>query len=155
MLAQLWDPPLICLGQCFSNFFEAWHFFTNRNFRGTPPNENVIKLPSEAFNTVYNDSVVLHIFMLTQCETWACLLEHKADILTGIEEGYTRSSSSSTLSLSSFFKVFITVKVEKLSSYRYVVGKGSNVEIALFARMGTPRQLSTKNCPKVDLQSSA
>ena len=41
------------------------------------------------------------------------------------------------LSLSlSLFLVFIAVRLEKLSSYGYVVENGSKVEIALVARMG-------------------
>ena len=44
-----------------------------------------------------------NLFIIAQCETWACLVEHKADILAGIEERPTRSSSSSALSLSLLF----------------------------------------------------
>ena len=45
--------------------------------------------------------------------------------------------------------------LEKLSSHRYVVEKGSNVEIALFARIGNSLAAVNQNCPKVDQQSSA
>ena len=45
--------------------------------------------------------------------------------------------------------------LEKLSSHRYVVKKGSNVEIALFARIGNSLAAVNQNCPKVDQQSSA
>ena len=45
--------------------------------------------------------------------------------------------------------------LEKLSSHRYVVEKGSNVEIALFARMGNSLAAVTQNCPNLDQQSSA
>ena len=45
--------------------------------------------------------------------------------------------------------------LEKLSSHRYAVEKGSNVEIALFARIGNSLAAVNQNCPKVDQQSSA
>ena len=75
------------------------------------------------------------IFILTQCETWGCLDEDRADILAGIDERHTRSSFSTALSLS-LFLVFIEVRLEKLTSHRYVVENGSNVKIALWASMG-------------------
>ena len=43
----------------------------------------------------------------------------------------------------SVFIFFIAVKLEKLSSHRYVVENGSNVKIALLARMGN--SLATDN----------
>ena len=75
------------------------------------------------------------IFILTQCETWGCLDEDRADILAGIDERYTRSSSSTAFSLY-LFLVFIAVGVEKLTPHSNVVENGSNVKIALWASMG-------------------
>ena len=68
---------------------------------------------------------------LTQCEIWACLDAHKRGILAEIDERHTRSSSSIDL-----FLVFIAFRLDNPSSQRYVVEKGSNVEIALFATIG-------------------
>ena len=48
------------------------------------------------------------------------MAEHKADILAGIEERHTRSSSPTALSLS-LYLVFIAIMLEKLISHRYVV----------------------------------
>ena len=79
--------------------------------------------------------------------------EHTADILVGIDERHTRSSSSTALSLS-LFLVFTAVRLEKLTSHRYVVENGSNVEITWPERR-TPWQQSTKNCAKEDQQSLA
>ena len=72
---------------------------------------------------------------LTQCEIWACLDAHKRGILAEIDERHKRSSSSIDRRRS-LFLVFIAVRLEKPSSQRYVVEKGSNVEIALFATIG-------------------
>ncbi|KAK3743638.1 hypothetical protein RRG08_030760 [Elysia crispata] len=47
-----------------------------------------------------------------KCETWAWLDEHRADILAGIDERHSRSSSSTALSLS-LFLVFTAVTLEK------------------------------------------
>jgi len=64
------------------------------------------------------------------------------DILALMVERHTQSSSSTAISLS-LILVFIAVKLEKLSSHRYVVENGSNVKIALLARMGN--SLATDN----------
>ncbi|KAK3696207.1 hypothetical protein RRG08_027650 [Elysia crispata] len=53
----------------------------------------------------------------------------------GIDERRTRNSSSTALSLS-LFLVFTAVRFEKLTSHRYVVENGNNVNIALLASMG-------------------
>ena len=45
--------------------------------------------------------------------------------------------------------------LEKFSSPRYIVEKGSNVEIALFDRIGNYLAAVNQNRPKVDQQSSA
>lgn len=55
----------------------------------------------------------------------------------------------------SLFLVFIAVRLEKLTSHRYVVENGSNVKIALFARMGNSLTAVNQNCPKVDQRSLA
>lgn len=38
--------------------------------------------------------------LLSQCETWACLLEHKADVVAGVEERHTKVSRSLLFCLS-------------------------------------------------------
>ena len=91
-------------------------------------NSNQIKTKTKSISQSF-------IFILTQCETWNCLDKDRADILAGIDERHTRSSSSTALSLS-LFLVFIAVRLEKLTSHRYVVENGSNVKIALWASMG-------------------
>ena len=135
----------------FKLFFDAWQTFTNKNSRATPPNENIIHTLRLFIQYIMTE---VNLFTLTQCETRACLVEHKADILAGIEERPTRSSSSRALSRY-LFLVFIAVMLGKLSSHRYVVEKGSNVEIALFVRIGNSLAAVNQNCPKVDQQGSA
>ena len=53
-ILRTWSIPVF-----FNHFFRHGTLFTNKNSHGTPPNENVLKLHFEAFNTVYNDNVVL------------------------------------------------------------------------------------------------
>ena len=90
---------------------------------------------------------------LTRWEIWACLDAHKHCILAEIDERHTRSSSSID-QRRCLFLVFISVSLEKPSSQRYVVEKGSNVEIALFATIGYFWQQSTNNYPAVDLHGA-
>jgi len=61
--------------------------------------------------------------------------ELKSDILAGMSQRHTRSCSSTALSLSLLFD-FILVKLEKLTSHKYVVENGSNVATVLLVRKG-------------------
>ena len=88
-------------------------------------NSNQIKTKTKSVSQLFT-------FNLTQCKTWGCLDEDRADILTlaEIDERYTRSSSFTALSIS-LFLVFTAVRLEKLTSHRCVVENWSNVKIAL------------------------
>ena len=92
-------------------------------------------------------SIIATIFSykikFTQCEIWACLEEHKTDILAGTDDNATRSSASTALNLS-LFLVFIAVRLEKLTSHKYVVEKGSNMEIALLASNGNSLETASQ-----------
>ena len=83
-------------------------------------NSNQIKADKKYFT-------IVHI-------SWGCLDEDRADILAGIDERHTRSSSSTALSLF-LFLVFIAVRLVKLTSHRYVVENGINVKITLWASL--------------------
>jgi len=48
----------------------------------------------------------------------------------------------------SLFLVFIAVRLEKLTSHRYVVENGSNVKIALFARVGNSLEIANQQLSK-------
>ena len=91
-------------------------------------NNNQIKAKTKSISQSF-------VFILTQCENWGCLDEDRADILAGIDERHTRSSSSTALSLP-LFLVFIAGTVEMFTSHSNVVENGSNVKIASWASMG-------------------
>lgn len=85
-------------------------YFTYEKSHGTSPNTRVKNVfGGKERNCTLN--------LLIQCEIWPCSVEHKADILTGTEERYTRRSPSDCSESFSFFLVFITVMLEKPSSH--------------------------------------
>lgn len=82
---------IIILDQCLSTLFSHGKYFTLEKSQGTPPKKNVIKrifLKIQCTRTLN---------LLPRCEIWACLIEHKVDILAGINERKIQRSSSTAL----------------------------------------------------------
>ena len=115
------------LQQCFSTFLVPRH---------TSDKEKIPRHTNMLSNVKKNKNTVAFKFIVQRLKTHSvCLDAHKCGILAEIDERHTRSSSSIDRRCS-LILVFIAVRLEKPSSQRYVVEKGSNVEIALFATIG-------------------
>lgn len=69
------------------------------------------------------------------CEAWACLNEHRADILAGVKGRRPQSSFWAALSLS-LFLAHVSVRFERLTSHRRVVKKQKQFQNSFVLKLG-------------------
>ena len=116
--------------------FYSCHPFYFKKCHGTPLTKSY---KMKFYKFVFHNLTQIH-----QCEHWACLDERKLDILAGIEERHTRTTSA-FLNLSLYF-AFIALKLEKLGSHKYVVENGSKNEVDFLTEWkASPSQKLTEN----------